>query len=163
MVKEEASPTQSRWEFAGSVVLGAAVCFASSAATGIMLVAARKWSDANLDVALRWSSVLSIGLLLILAAWRKVMTKLPTFPRLVVGAGLGMLITVSWVIFARNQYGSLWAQGGAPLLPCWLVGAPAGFLIASRSRLKPDLYLALLLAGIGLWSLQVARVYVPPA
>ena len=144
------------------MILGSAVCFAASAATGFMLVAARKWSDTNLAVALRWSAVLSIGLLLILAAWRKVMLKLPTFPRLVVGIGLAMLITTFWAIFVRDQYGSLWAHAGAPLLPCWLVGAPAGFLIASRPRLKPDLYLALLLAGIGLWSLQVARVYVPP-
>ena len=160
---EEASQERYRWEFVGSVILGAAVCFVSSAATGLMLVSTKKWSDSNLEVALRWSAVLSIGLLLILAAWRKVMLKLPTFPRLVVGIGLGMLLTVSWAIFARNQYGPLWAHAGAPLLPCWLVGAPAGFLIASRTRLKPDLYLALLLAGISLWSLQVARMYWPPA
>ncbi|HEU4339807.1 MAG TPA: hypothetical protein VFS19_07040 [Planctomycetota bacterium] len=128
-----------------------------------MLVSAKKWSDSNLEVALRWSAVLSFGLLLILAAWRKVMTKLPVFPRMVVGMGLAMLITVSWALFVRNQYGSLWALGGAPLLPCWLVGAPAGFLIASRPRLKPDLYLALILAGIGFWSLNVARMYWPPA
>jgi hypothetical protein len=160
---EAASQDRSRWEFAGSVVLGATICFAASAATGFMLVSSKKWSDDNLEVALRWSAVLSVGLLLILAAWRKMAPHLPLFPRLVVGVGLGMLITVSWAIFVRNQYGLLWPHSGAPLLPCWLAGAPAGFLVASRPRLKPDLYLALLLVVIGLWSLQIARLYQPPA
>src|SRR5688572_28187174 len=147
-MEDAARPRESVREFAGSVILGACVCFASAAATAFMLVSTKKWSESNLEMALRWSAVLSVGLLLILAAWRKVAAKLPTFPRIVVGIGLGMLLTASWAVFVRSEYGSLWNSSGAPLLPCWIVGAPAGFLIAGRARLKPDLYFALLLAGI---------------
>src|SRR5688572_278803 len=113
---DKATPKESRWEFAGSVLLGAGLCFAASAATAFMLVSTKKWGASDLDVALRWSAVLAVGLLLILAAWRKVAPKLPPFPRAVIGMGLGMLITVTWALFARDQYGRLWNLSGAPLI-----------------------------------------------
>ncbi|HKS16910.1 MAG TPA: hypothetical protein VJU16_06330 [Planctomycetota bacterium] len=160
---ETTSSKSDRLEFAGSVVLGSVVCFLSSLAAALLLVKGMKWGDHELAIALRWSWVLSIGLLLILAAWRKVATRLPGMPRFVVGVGLGMLVAASWALFARGQYGPLWASFGAPLLPCWLAGTPAGFLISARPRLKPDFFLALLLCGIAGWSVLVSMIYWPPA
>ncbi|HZN62922.1 MAG TPA: hypothetical protein VFC90_11010 [Planctomycetota bacterium] len=151
-----------RLEFAGSVVLGSVVCILSSLTVALLLVKSKKWSDSELAVALRWSAVLSIGLLLILAAWRKMAPKLPGIPRFVVGVGLGVLIAAAWALFVRGQYGSLWASFGAPLLPCWVAGAPAGFLVSARPRLRPDFFLALILCGIAGWSVLVAMIYWPP-
>lgn len=158
---EPTPSNRARLEFAGSVVLGSLVCFLSSASAALFLMAARKWGRDDLAVALRWSALLSVMLLLILAAWRKVAFRLPPLPRVVVGVGTGMLIVVSWALFAREQYGRLWPLYGAPLLPCWLVGAPAGFLVASRPRLRPDFPFVALLAGIAIWTIVVASVFWP--
>jgi hypothetical protein len=122
-----------------------------------------KWTEDEPAIAIRWSAVLAVGLLLILSAWRKTALRLPVVPRIVVGVGLGMVIVSLWALFARDQYGRAWPDYGAPLVPCWLAGAPAGFLVASRSRLKPDLGFAVILAATALWSRFVAAVYWPPS
>src|SRR5262245_49824045 len=160
---ESTTSKPARLVFPGSVIFGSVVCFLSSVTTALLLVKSKKWGGDDLAVAIRWSAVLAIGLLLILAAWRIVAPKLPGMPRFVVGIGLGVLIAAGWALFVRGQYGSLWATFGAPLLPCWLAGAPAGFLISARPRLRPDLFLALLLGGIACWSMLVASIYWPPA
>jgi hypothetical protein len=152
-----------RLEFAGSVALGSAISFLSSLSTALFLVKADQWGKDELAIAVRWSAVLAVGLLLILAAWRKSAFRLPVIPRFVVGIGLGILITALWALFARDQYGRAWSVYGAALVPCWLAGAPAGFLVAIRPRLKPDLWLAMLLATVALWSRFVALLYWPPA
>ena len=161
-MNDRQSPDRSRLEFAGAVAFGSAVTFLASAASAFLILKSRKWGEEELAIALRWSALLSVGFLLILAAWRKVAFRMPSIPRTVVGIGLGVMIVGAWAPFAREQYGSAWPGFGAPLIPCWLAGAPAGFLVAARDRIRLDLPFAGLAAGLAMWIYVVASAYVPP-